>query len=102
MKVRNLVEAEREFIEAAARYNVERPGLGDEFLDALSSARTQIADRPRLFPKHDLATRRREFRYALIDRFPYSIIYLVKKGEIVIFAVAHTSREPGYWMRRRS
>ena len=35
-----------------------------------------------------------------MKRFPYTIVYTEFAEEILIIAVAHTSREPGYWRRR--
>lgn len=32
--------------------------------------------------------------------FPCNLIYLIEKDEIVIVAMAHQSRYPGYWMDR--
>ena len=40
-------------------------------------------------------------RRLIIQRFPYSIIYTVRGEQIHILAVAHHSRRPGYWRRRR-
>jgi toxin ParE1/3/4 len=37
---------------------------------------------------------------SLVD-FPYQIIYRVVGDVMVVIAVAHTSRRPGYWKRRR-
>jgi hypothetical protein len=34
-------------------------------------------------------------------KFPFSVVYLVGENEIVIFAVAHFKRKPGYWKSRR-
>jgi plasmid stabilization system protein ParE len=40
-------------------------------------------------------------REAPLNRYPYSLIYQVgDSGEILILAVAHASREPGYWSNR--
>jgi hypothetical protein len=35
-------------------------------------------------------------------KFPFSVVYLVGENEIVIFAVAHFKRKPGYWKSRRN
>jgi toxin ParE1/3/4 len=35
-----------------------------------------------------------------LRRFPYSIIYRISAEELVIVAVAHTLRRPGYWRSR--
>jgi toxin ParE1/3/4 len=40
-------------------------------------------------------------RFAVLDRFPFAVPYQIKREEIVILALAHTSRRPGYWSRRR-
>lgn len=32
--------------------------------------------------------------------FPYTLVYRVKGKAIVVIAVAHQSREPGYWRGR--
>ena len=38
-------------------------------------------------------------RYALA-RFPYTIIYRAKNGEVQILSVAHKRRRPDYWAGR--
>ncbi|MBY0228599.1 MAG: type II toxin-antitoxin system RelE/ParE family toxin [Gemmataceae bacterium] len=41
-------------------------------------------------------------REAILIRHPYSVIYRVEEdGIVLVVAVAHSSREPGYWQRRR-
>jgi hypothetical protein len=41
------------------------------------------------------------YRWVRVRRFPYLLIFRRKSPEvIVIVAVAHTSRRPGYWRRR--
>jgi toxin ParE1/3/4 len=39
-------------------------------------------------------------REYVIDVYPYSVIYYVSEGEIVIAAVAHHSRDPTFWHER--
>jgi toxin ParE1/3/4 len=43
---------------------------------------------------------RADRRLAVLDRFPFTLPYQIKGDEIVILALAHTSRRPGYWSRR--
>ena len=43
----------------------------------------------------------REYRRVLVSRFPYIVVYEMRPDEIAVAAIAHTSREPGYWERRR-
>jgi plasmid stabilization system protein ParE len=40
-------------------------------------------------------------RVAVLDRFPFTVVYQIEEDEIVILALAHMSRRPGYWSRRR-
>ena len=35
-----------------------------------------------------------------IHRFPYSLVYRVDEDDVRVIAVAHQSREPGYWHGR--
>lgn len=41
-------------------------------------------------------------RYILFHRFPYALIYMVLDSRVIVIAVAHTRREPGYWLSRIS
>jgi plasmid stabilization system protein ParE len=40
-------------------------------------------------------------RRRVMNRFPYALIYTVQGEEIRILAVAHHSRRPAYWRRRK-
>jgi hypothetical protein len=39
-------------------------------------------------------------RFRLVDRFPYQIVLELRRESVLVLAVAHTSRRPGYWRRR--
>jgi hypothetical protein len=39
-------------------------------------------------------------RVAVLDRFPFMLPYQIVGDEVVVLALAHTSRRPGYWSRR--
>lgn len=39
-------------------------------------------------------------RSLCVNGSPYSLIYLIEKNGIVVVAVAHHSRRPGYWKDR--
>jgi toxin ParE1/3/4 len=42
------------------------------------------------------------YRYARISGFPYVLVVRRDdRGAVMIIAVAHTSRRPGYWRRRK-
>ena len=41
-----------------------------------------------------------QFRKYTLRQFPFSIVYEELLSEIVVFAVAHARRRPGYWKDR--
>jgi plasmid stabilization system protein ParE len=43
---------------------------------------------------------RPDVRMRVVRRYPYSIVYVVRGPNVVIIAVAHHRRRPGYWMDR--
>lgn len=88
--------AEEELFEAASRYDIERPGLGQEFLDAVSQALAFAARFPGAAPRA-----RGPIRSLVVSRFPYSILYRpFEQGGLRILAVAHHKRRPEYWRGR--
>jgi plasmid stabilization system protein ParE len=77
-------------------YELRRPGLGEEFLGALTVTRDQVLEQPEAFPVLHRNTRR-----ALIpQRFPYGRFYRVFDDTIVIVACMHAKRDPRRWQRR--
>lgn len=87
--------AENEFLEAVAFYESREVGLGGDFMTEALAAIGRIAERPLSWPKYTENTRRHFTR-----RFPYSIVYSIESDTIVIWAVAHTSRDEFYWSDR--
>jgi plasmid stabilization system protein ParE len=92
---RFLPPAEDEMIEASRFYQREAAGLGFEFLDDVE----RVVDALREYPKFGRSIGR-GLRRALLRRFPFSLIYADEPDEILIVAVAHQRRRPGYWRRR--
>jgi hypothetical protein len=41
-----------------------------------------------------------EVRFVKLRNFPYVVFYAVLDGEVLVVALAHTKRRPGYWRRR--
>ena len=39
-------------------------------------------------------------RHIGTHRFPYILVYEVRGDRILVWAIAHASREPGYWKGR--
>jgi len=94
-------EAELELKQAAQWYEDRVPALGGGFLDQILDALDDIAKHPGRYPREP-GRHGREIRRLLLDRFPYSIVYEVIGRRVVVLAIAHTARRPGYWKRRRA
>jgi len=91
-------EAEAELENAAEWYESQRPGYGQSFLTAVDDATEQCGRWPRSGQiVEDLPTEG-EVRRAPIARFPFHIAYLVGDDHLLVLAVAHDRRRPGYWM----
>jgi toxin ParE1/3/4 len=89
-------ESARQEAHLAALWYAERSvdlarGLIEELLLAISKAHRS----PDRYPLYLHGTRR-----VIIDRFPYSIIYLNWQDEVFIVAMAHAKRRPAYWNNR--
>ncbi len=90
-----LPEAEQEMLEAALYYQSQASGLGIDFLSVVEHALKFIMESPNTCPILEGELRRR-----LVRRFPFGILYKVESEEIVVIAVAHLRRKPGYWKER--
>ncbi len=93
--VKFLPDAEEEMYEAAKYYQSQTSGLGVDYLSEVERAIASIAQSPMTWPKLEGELRRR-----LVRRFPYGILYYIDPDEIVVVAVAHLRRKPGYWKKR--
>lgn len=101
MKVRIIAEADDE-IDTARRYlDQQWPGLGDRFLNDLVNTLTDIATRPHSFAKLETLLADHPFRRALLKTFRYVVVFEAASDEVVVVAVAHASRAPNYWLKRR-
>ena len=89
-------EARLEFLDSVAYYEAIQVGLGDRFRQSVEAAVELAASLPFAGSPHKHGTRR-----VFPKKFPFSVVYLVGENEIVIFAVAHFKRKPGYWKSRR-
>ncbi len=95
MRYRFHPEALDEYQEAT-RYYVERdPALALRFVEAVEDAIRRIVETPQRWRVLEDDVRR-----CLTHVFPYGVLYTVEPDFILIVAVMHGSREPGYWKRR--
>ncbi len=93
--------AARDELRAAARLaETERPGRGASLQLEVLNVERRIRRLPRSAPRWPRPTRSTEVRNARVKRFPFLIIYALLGDRLVVIAVAHTSRKPGYWHER--
>lgn len=89
--------ASAEFSEAVRWYETRRSGLGGEFFDAVVATVALIEANPEI---GTILSRDGQTRRLLVARFPYQVVYRFRRTEIVVVAIAHLKRRPGYWKNR--
>ena len=89
-------EASAELEEALAFYESRVAGLGKSFAAEVQRTVTLI----RQFPDTGFPVGPSRQR-VLVPRFPYSVVYKRNQESIVILAISHQRRRPGYWRQRK-
>ncbi|MFW6125278.1 MAG: type II toxin-antitoxin system RelE/ParE family toxin [Pirellulales bacterium] len=89
--------AATEYIKARRWYAREGGDrVADRLRDEVDEAVKRIAGNPYLG-----STFRKAYRWVRIHRFPYLLYYqILDESRVMILAVAHAARRPGYWLRR--
>jgi plasmid stabilization system protein ParE len=87
--------AEWDFSEALCWYSERSQRAAEGFETEFDRALEMIAADPRRFPYCD-----KRHRFYLMDRYPYQIIYREEHNEVLVIAIAHAKRKPGYWEGR--
>ena len=88
-------EALDEYQKATLYYAERDPTLALRFVEAIEDAIRRVLESPQRWRVLDEDVRR-----CLTHVFPYGILYTIEPDFILIVAVMHGSREPGYWKRR--
>ena len=95
MNVRFLAPAQDELTQAVNWYDKKAPELGQRFLRTVEEGIERISQWPQSQQAFGDNIRR-----CLLPPFPYALIYAQENEEIIIIAVAHLHRKPGYWAER--
>ena len=95
MRIEFHPEALLEFREAATFYQKQQRGLGGRFADSVELAIGHIRETPLSGREIEDGVRRQ-----LTKVFPYAVLYSIEAEFILIVAVMHSHREPGYWRDR--
>jgi plasmid stabilization system protein ParE len=96
MRIRFHPAARRELTEVAQYYDRESPGIGKSFVREAERAINTLAERPRL----GVPMQNNRLRQWPLRRFPYYLIYVLEGDDLIVLAVAHQKRRPGYWEGR--
>lgn len=96
MKARALhPEADAEYEAAVRYYAAIRPELGGRFFDEIERLMAEARTKPKVFRFIRPPARR-----VLSGDFPYGVVYVDQPDRILILAVMHLHRAPGYWRHR--
>lgn len=71
-------------------YNGQKSNLGTQFFQEVEKTLTIITENPFLYPIRFSGI----FRFALLKRFPFLIVYSIEKDVVYINSIFHTSRNP--------
>ena len=87
--------AEHELLSEIGYLELRAEKLGRRFFDEIRRAENLMARFPEAGSEILPGIRKMRLR-----KFRYSLIYLIERDTLLILAVAHQSRRPGYWMAR--
>jgi plasmid stabilization system protein ParE len=88
-------QAQDEINEAFEWYFKRSHEAADAFLGEIGKSLNRIVSGPRRFPLFTKSTRR-----LVLHGFPYTVIFREKDETILVIAVSHAKRRPGYWKMR--
>ena len=88
-------EAEVEFLSALSRYASISEALGLRFHDAIRGLLDEVCAAPDRYPYA-----RKPVRWHFGRSFPYALLYAGSGDVVIVLAVAHFRRRPGYWRQR--
>lgn len=88
--------AEEEYLATLSWYRERSFSAATNFENNFIRAVERIIESPERWPIYF-----QNFRKYTLQQFPFSIVYQSAASEVVVFAIAHGSRKPGYWRTRK-
>lgn len=88
-------EARADIAAAIEEFREISPALSARFASELERVYSAIMEYPQLYP-----IVYKGFRRGLLQRFPYSVFYVVEKSLILVVGVVHQARNESTWKRR--
>jgi plasmid stabilization system protein ParE len=95
--IRVLLEptAQTELQEAIEWYEERQAGLGTELAIEVDRCIERIRAHPEMYGRV-----RKNYRRALVQRFPYAVFYELVADTVIVFSIFHGSRNPAKLKRR--
>ena len=95
IKIRVSESAEQDYLDSIRWYAERSRSAAFGFESEIDVAFQKIAIDPHRFPRYD-----NFHRSLLVARYPFQVIYRILDNDVVVIvAIAHASRRPGYWKR---
>jgi plasmid stabilization system protein ParE len=91
-----LIDARRDFDSSFDWYAERSSQVAVRFAAAIDAALARIAANPVQFASCDGV-----HRQCPVKRFPYRVVYRLIDHQILVVAIAHAKRRPGYWHSRQ-
>lgn len=90
-----LPEAEAEIREAFLWYFERSPMAARAFRAEVFAAMDALSDQAHIWAPNEDGIRK-----YILSHFPYTVYYELSEQRVVVFAVGHQRRKPGYWELR--
>lgn len=94
--------AAEEATAAAEWYSAEQSELGEDFTQELAHSVARLRQLPLPSVPHPYTPKQAKVQRLMMRRFPYDVVFIVRNETVLIIAVAHQSKRPGYWKTRLS
>jgi len=88
-------EAGADIAGALSAFRDISPSLSAQFAEELERVYAALVEYPQIYP-----VVYKNFRRALLRRFPYSVFYVIDDRVILIVGVVHQSRDESTWKSR--
>lgn len=93
-----VLDSAQQELEAVTEWYAERAAIAaDAFIAVVASTFASIRESPGAAPAWPGRT---DVRARRLGRFPFRIVYLAEAARVVVVALAHDRRRPGYWLER--
>jgi hypothetical protein len=86
-----------ELAEEVLYYATISPRLGEGLVAAVEKAVRLASEFPDVGSPYKYGTRR-----VFPNKFPFSLVYVVRESELYVLALAPFRRKPGYWRSRKN